>query len=99
MVRRLFRTGARSQTPGSEEGRGGEEGRSRWVPDHLKKKKKKCTDGPAGTNGYAKEMNHHDLIDTNSSPDRVQQRSDDTAVAARRSEEHMRVVQDSAASR
>src|SRR5256885_15110093 len=25
----------------SEEGRGGEEGRSRWAPDHLKKKKKK----------------------------------------------------------
>src|SRR2546429_7786602 len=24
--------------PGSEEGRGGEEGRSRWAPDHLKKK-------------------------------------------------------------
>src|SRR2546421_10746837 len=40
MVRRLFRTGARSQTPGSEEGRVGEEGRSRWVPDHLKKKKR-----------------------------------------------------------
>src|SRR3989440_11580964 len=39
MVRRLFRTGARSQTPGSEGGRVGEEGRSRWVPDHLKKKK------------------------------------------------------------
>src|ERR1041384_1451137 len=31
----------------SGEGRGGEEGRSRWAPDHLKKKKETATDSAA----------------------------------------------------
>src|SRR5260221_1254660 len=49
----LFDTSARRQAPfwrralsyRSEERRVGEEGRSRWWPDHLKKKKNKYTDG------------------------------------------------------
>src|SRR2546430_15015759 len=36
------RPARQSSMAGSEEGRGGEEGRSRWAPDHLKKKKKTC---------------------------------------------------------
>src|SRR5256886_15517596 len=37
------RTRLASCAGGSGEGRGGEEGRSRWWPDHLKKKKEKAS--------------------------------------------------------
>src|SRR2546429_8922033 len=60
-VRRVIdeRLAAEAGLQRSEEGRGGEEGRSRWAADHLKKKKKRKGRGEETTETKIKQVEEH----------------------------------------